>query len=440
LLDFNVGYQDFPEFSSFAHTATHTTQFNQEFRLVSTYDGPFTWVLGGFYNSLTTHTRHQEYTPGYAEFVHVNRPDELEYISQTDSKNEEKAVYGEGTYHITQAWQVTGGFRYFDYNSTVSGGSDTPEFGKGLIRMPYPSVTINPVQFRSGTAKGDGPVWKANTSYQFSPDFLAYFTYSTGYRVGGVNKVVPCIQPLPPGQQVCALPNELSYKPDKTKNMEVGLRGALFNKRFQWNVDAYNVNWDNVQVPGKTVNGSSGIIKNGATAVSRGVDLSGSFKVTKRLQLMATYAYDDAHLTSDVPALVVSQSVPYEAFSGDRLPGSTKNSASLQAIYTYPLDDTRDVQAVWSTTYTGDIYSRVGLRGFGTDIPGYSISRVSITYRTPKYDLGVFADNVFDKYAVTSVSNDTSGLNLSRDGVIERYYAQSVLTPFRAGVQLRYHF
>jgi outer membrane receptor protein involved in Fe transport len=68
------------------------------------------------------------------------------------------------------------------------------------------------------------------------------------------------------------------------------------------------------------------------------------------------------------------------------------------------------------------------------------MSRASVTYRAEKYDIGVFADNIFDTYAVTSVSNDLSSLNLSRTGVTERFYAQSVLTPRQVGVQLRYHF
>jgi len=440
LLDLDYGYEAFPNFSSYAQNETYNKQFNQEFRLVSTHGGPFSWVLGGFYNRLTTNSYRQEYTPGYATYFNINRPDELEYISVTDNETDEKAVYGEGTFHITKAWQVTGGFRYFDYNANVTGGADTPLTGGGLKRMPYPSTTIAASRFRSGSANGNGPVWKANTSYQFTPDLLGYFTYSTGYRVGGVNRVVPCALPLPPGQNLCALPNELTYQPDRTRNMEIGLRAAFLDKRLQMTVDAYKVDWDNVQVPSQTVNGSIGITVNGAAAVSQGFDFSGTFKVTPRLQFAATYAYDDAHLTQNVPGLAVSHGIRYEAFAGDRLPGSTKNSGSVQAIYTYPLDADRDVQAVWGTTFTGDIYSRVGLRGFGTDIPDYSVSHASVTYRTGKYDIGLFADNIFDAYAVTSVSNDLSSLNLTRSGVTERFYAQSVLTPRQVGVQLRYHF
>jgi outer membrane receptor protein involved in Fe transport len=440
LLDLDYGYEAFPSFSSYANNESYYKQFNQEFRLVSTHGGPFTWVLGAFYNRLTTNGYRQEYTPGYATWAGIYRPDELEYISITDTATAEKAVYGEGTFHITKAWQVTGGFRYFDYNAEVTGGADTPLTGGGRRRMPYPSTTIAASRFRSGSGSGNGPVWKANTSYQFTPDLLGYFTYSTGYRVGGVNRVVPCILPLPPGQNICALPNELTYQPDRTRNMEVGLRASFLERRLQMTVDAYKVDWSNIQIPSVTVNGSLGVTLNGAAAVSQGFDFSGSFKVTPNLLFMATYAYDDAHLTQNVPGLVVSHGVRYDAFAGDRLPGSTRNSGSLQAIYTYPLAGGQDVQAVWGSTYTGDIYSRVGLRGFGTDIPAYWLSRASVTYRTEKYDIGIYADNIFDTYAVTSVSNDLSSYNLSRSGVTERFYAQSVLTPRQVGVQVHYHF
>jgi outer membrane receptor for monomeric catechols len=43
----------------------------------------------------------------------IYRPDNLEYMSFVNTRTKEKAVYGEGTFHITKAWQVTGGIRYF---------------------------------------------------------------------------------------------------------------------------------------------------------------------------------------------------------------------------------------------------------------------------------------------------------------------------------------
>jgi outer membrane receptor protein involved in Fe transport len=441
LLDLNYGYEAFPDFSSYAVNNARYRQFDQEVRLVSTHGGPFNWVIGGFYNKLKYNSDRHEYTPGFSEwsgYWGVNRPDNLEYISELKSQNTEKAVYGEGTFHITKAWQVTGGIRYFKYDASVAGGSALPLLGSGVAA--YPSTTILPSRIRAGQTAKDGIVWKANTSYKFSDNLLGYFTYSTGYRVGGVNHVVPCILPLPPGQNLCALPNELVYGPDKTRNMEIGLRGSLFDKRLQFTLDAYHVDWTGVQVPSQTVNGAIGITVNGANAVSKGFDAQATLRITPNLSVTGTYSYVDAHLTEDVTGLVVSQGVRYDAFSGDRLPGSSKNSGSAQLTYDYPLGDGRKVEATWATIYRGDIFSRVGDRGNGETIPHYITHSVSVTYIAKRFEVGLFADNLFDKYAVTAISNDVSSFDQVRTDVVERYYQLGVLTPRRVGIDFRIHY
>lgn len=453
LLDLNYGYEAFPDFSSYAINHSRTKQFNQELRLVSTHGGPINWVIGGFYNRQKTESDRHEYTPGFAEFAGIDRPDNLEYESSSHSQLTEKAVYGEGTLHITKAWQVTGGIRYYKYNLSTVGGQALPLIGVGID--DYPSTTILPSRFTPGHAAADGVVWKANTSYKFSDNLLAYATYSTGYRVGGANRVVACtaedlVRAAAGGQVLCALPNELFYNPDKTRNAEIGVRAALFDKRLQFTLDGFRTNWTGIQVPSQTTYGAIGIIKNAGTARSQGVEFTGTAKITPRLVVQATYAYTDAHLTSVAPSLVVVQD-PQEQIDGepgDRLPGSTKNSGSAQATYTYPLGDDRAIEANWTSTYTGSIYSRVGLRGFGTRIPGYVTHRASLTYRTKTFDISLFADNIFDKYAVTSIGNDQSSLNRIRDafgtvagqGVVERFYSQSVLTPRRVGIDFNIHY
>jgi len=455
LLDLNYGYEAFPQFSSFADNAQERRQFNQEARLVSTHGGPFSWVIGGFYNRLKFDSDRQEYVPGFANFAGVNRPDDLEYISFVRTKTVEKAVYGEGTLHITPAWQVTGGIRYFKYDADATGGSDLPLLSGGLARTPYPLVQFDPSRIRSGSTGDDGIVWKANTSYKFSSDLLVYGTYSTGYRVGGVNRVPPCTQSdydaIAAGQQaLCALPDELIFGPDKTRNAEIGVRAALFDKRLQFTLAGFRVNWSGIQVPSTTINGALGIQRNAGRARSQGFEFSGTLRVTPQLIVQATYSYVDAHLTSRAPGLVVVQDpqAVIAGESGDRLPGSTKNSGSAQATYTYPLGQGRSIEANWASTYTGGIYSRVGLRGFGERIPSYVTHRASLTYRADRFEIGLFADNIFDKYAVTSIGNDLSSFNRVRDafgsvagsGVVERFYARSVLTPRRVGFEFRVHY
>lgn len=272
---------------------------------------------------------------------------------------------------------------------------------------------------------------------------MVYGTYSTGYRVGGVNRVVPCPTPLAAGQNLCALPDELVFKPDTTKNAEIGVRGSFFNRRLTFNVNGFHIDWKNVQVPSQTVNGAIGVTVNGAQAVSKGIEFNGSVRPIDNLTISGTYAYTDSHITKDVVGLVtrtlIGKSTKYNAFSGDRLPGSTKNSGTLGATYTYPLDNGADLIGNWTAVYRGGVYSSVGLRGGGERIPSFVTHRATLTYQTDNYDLSLFANNIFDKYAVTALSNSRieNGVN---DGVALRFFNQAVLTPRVVGVEGRFRF
>ncbi|PYD68939.1 TonB-dependent receptor [Komagataeibacter swingsii] len=431
LIDLDYGYQEYPKFSSYAKNHYKYTQFNEELRLVSTHKGPVSWVLGGFYNDLKSDYDRHEYTPGYAQWAGIDRPDNLEYASIVHNKTQERAVYGELTYHIIKGLQITGGFRYFDYDALVTGGTALPLF------QTYPGVNYS---MNHGTTGANGTIWKANVSYRFNPNIMAYFTYSTGYRVGGANRVAPCQMPMNPNtQHACALPNEMFYEPDKTRNVELGVRGNFFHRRLVFTLAGYNIDWTNVQIPGQTKYGNVGITKNGAAAVSRGFDASVNVRVTPNFTVSATYAYTDAHLTKYSPDLVSNVLGSYPGRPGDRLPGSTKNSGSIIANYTIPLDNGRSLQLNWATTYVGSIYSRVGLEGYGYRMPSYVTHRAALTYNTKQWSLDLFVNNLTNQYAVTAVSNDSSSIR-SRDGVTERYYAYSVLTPRTFGLEGRVHF
>jgi outer membrane receptor protein involved in Fe transport len=441
LLDLDYDYELFPAFSSWNESDARRKQFNQEVRLVSRHGGPFSWVLGGFYNEQKYHNDYAEHTPGLSDFYGVpNNPDDLEYVSYTKSKVTEKAVFGEGTFKITPEWQVTGGARYFKYNSEVQGALVLPLLGDPL--SPY---DLSP---SGGKASKDGWVWKFNTSYNFTPDFMVYATYSKGYRIGGPNRVAPCPNPVPVNQQnACALPNEIQYGPDTTKNAEIGMRAQLFDRKLSFNFNVYDIKWEGIQVDSATFYGVTGITVNGGTAKSRGFETSFQFRPVPELSIQGTYSYTDAKLTEDVPGIITVRTTPnnydgrpkftqLDALDGDRLPGSAKNSGSLGATYTMPMGD-GNLIANWTATYRGSVVSRLGWdRGYGDKLKGYVLNRATIAYETDKYSVSLFANNIFDKYAVVSTGQDRSRIGVN-DGIAVRYYQQTVLNPRTVGVEAR---
>lgn len=441
LLDLDYDYELFPGFSSYAPGTQRYEQFNQELRLVSKHGGPISWTIGGFYNKFEFKSRRDEYVPGYTAWAGITyRPDDLEYISFVNTKTTEKAVFGEASWQITDAWQVTGGLRYFQYDAFAQGGSDLPLLSGGRRRTPYPLIQFDPSRVRSGDTSDSGTVYKLNTSYKFSDELLIYGTYSTGYRIGGVNRVVPCIIPLPPGQNLCALPDELAYGPDETTNIEIGLKFALFDKRFTGSVAGYHIDWTGIQIQSQTINGAIGILRNASNATSKGVELEFVAEPFDGFTIQGNYAYNDARLSDTAPGIVVTRGgVLVDGEDGDRLPGSAKNQGSIGATYTANVYNDDTLRLNWTATYRGDVVTRVGGRGFGETIPAYTLHRASATYSHGIFEFGMFMNNIFNKYAVTAVGQTTEQ-QFVNDGVVLRYYQKSVVRPRTFGFEARVRF
>lgn len=444
LLDLDYDYELFPAFAGTTTSDSDPKQFNQEVRLVSTHGGPINWIVGGFYNHYKSYTFSAERLPGYPEWAGIYRPDGLEYISFTDTYTKEYAAFGEATWHITPKLQITGGLRYYKYKSYIAGATDTPLTSGGRRRTPYPLIQFAASRIREGSTSDDGFVYKLNASYEVSPEFFVYATYSTGYRIGGVNRVAPCIVPLPAGQNVCALPNELSYGPDETKNYEVGVRFSLLDKMLSGTVDLYNIDWTNLQLGSQTANGAVGITANAGAARSRGVEATLALTLGA-FSLSGNYTYLDAKLTKDAPGLIGGLSNGFDvagagdAFKGDRLPGTSRHAGSITATYALPVGNDAELDFLWSTAARSNTYSTTGLRGYGEAIPGYSTSRAAITFKKAQWELSIFSNNIFDKYATTSVSNDYT-LARANDGVLIRSYGFGVIQPRTTGAEMRVHF
>ncbi|ALJ12126.1 TonB-dependent receptor [Sphingopyxis macrogoltabida] len=443
LLDLELGYEAFPAFSAYLIRDNNTEQYNDEIRLVSRHGGPFSWTIGGFYNKQTSSYPYVEIAPGLADFYGVGdtNPDDIEYASITRGKVTEKAAFGELTYQVTPAWQVTAGARYFKYSSRLAGAIVLPLLGDPLDPDELPQ--------EGGTAGKSGWVWKFNSSYKIAPDLMVYATYSKGYRLGGPNYVAPCPDPVPPDQQnACALPDELQYGPDTTKNIEIGLRGELFDRKLNFHFDVFRINWSGLQLGTETTYGAVGITGNGGSARSQGFEASFTARPTRGLSIQGTYSYVDAKLTSDAPGIISIRTVPgdysspvvaLDALAGDRLPGSAKNAGSLGVTYTRPLGDA-ELIANWTAVYRGNVVSRLGWeRTYGELIPSYVTHRASLTYSTEKYDLSLWANNIFDKYAVVSIGADRSRIGVN-DGFAVRYYSRAVINPRTFGIEGRFKF
>jgi len=451
LITLEFSYEAFPSFSAFTRDPQHDRTVSQELRLVSSGAGPWTWIGGLFWYNQTQAGLSAEYTPHYDEYLGgVLRPDSLEYFSYEHDDRTEKALFGEIGYQITDKWQVTVGGRFYDYNLVVESGATTPLFLTAIGVLPPNEIGL---ETELNSQSDNGTLFKVNTSYRFTDDLMGYATISEGYRIGASNGVAPCPDPLPANQQlVCALPDEVQYFPDTTTNYEVGVRSQWLQKRLTVNGALYYIDWQDPQLGSATANGAQPITKNGKGAQTKGIEVSMQAVVTPRLDLGVSFSHTTAELSDSAPSLLRLFTPPgfgpsdppeyVDGQAGDRLPGSPQDQGTFNLSYAVPLQGTWGLDVNYGFSAIGDVITKVGGRSGGETLGGYTVHFASAVATHGAWDVGLYATNLLNKYAVTGVRSTPGFVQTvadeNGDPVHVRSYARNVLRPREIGFKFSY--
>ena len=476
LITLEYSYELFPSFTSFTREEGREERINQELRLVSTTDGPLNWIVGGFYNELKVWGSSSEFTPNYDTYAIdtlgfdflVDRPDDLEYFSTSNSKLVETALFGEVGYEIIDGLTITVGGRYYDYELESASSVDFPLFDLGFVASSLDEIKQTAFDPELGQSD-DGFLYKVNVSYQATDDVLAYFTISEGYRIGGSNGVGQCeeFDPNAPATQgACALapdqvffpggPNDVSTRderqffPDTTTNYELGLKTTLLDGALRFNTALYYIKWSDPQLGSATVNANIPITVNADGASSQGFETNFDWQATEQLRLRGNFSYTDSKLTAVAPALIRTITPPgfssafIDGQDGDRLPGSPKTKFSIFASYEQPLAGDRLLTYNAGLSHQGSVLTRAGGRGNSLTLGAITTVDASVSYRTDNWGVTLFAENLFDEYGETGavgtelrsqVVSDFDGGN-----VYPRAFRTIVLPPRSIGLRFNYDF
>lgn len=455
LISLEYSYEAFPTFAAFTREEGEEERFNEEIRLVSTAEGPLSWIVGAFYNEFDSVGYSAEFTPGYAAFAGFNRPDDLEYYSQSRINLVEQALYGEVSYDITDAVTVTLGARAYEYELKEFSAVDFPLFDPAFVAPGLDEIGSQPFDPDLGQ-QDDGVLGKVNVAWQVNPDLLAYATASQGYRIGNSNGLGTCgpfvvgspqgACALAPGQQFGPLPGDISdrderqYTADKTNNYEIGAKSTWLGGDLIVNTALYFIEWVDPQVASATVNASIPITVNADGAESKGFELSGNWRVTDQFSVRGSYSFTQSELTAPVPDLVRTI-VPGGGFAtafedgqaGDRLPGSPENQFSMFATYEQPF---MDGDLLWNFGYAwqDDVLSRAGGRGDGLTLDAFGIANASVVYDAGDWKAALFVNNLFDEFAETGVTG-TSLSNQTINGATVRAYYTNILPSRAIGIR-----
>ena len=308
-----AGTPDSPATSQIFHRQRKA--FTQELRLVSATDGPFSWIVGGFYRDrdVRDDVSIDNDTLGLLGDPRIFR-------RNLDVEYEQIAFFGEASYEITPRLTVTGGLRWFE--ETISG--DTA-FG-----------TLSGITFVEGaravSIKEDDVLFKGALSYDVSEDALVYAQFSQGVRPGGVNEGIIDFTDLLTPEEEDAL---ATFGQDSTNNYEIGLKASAFAGRLDVSAAAFLIDWNDVQVDRNVSIGNDAIV-NAGKARSVGGELEISARPSERFEISASLGVNDAATRGDSVINETSQEfIP----DGADLPFAPNVSGSVFAQYAHPLGD-----------------------------------------------------------------------------------------------------
>ncbi|HYJ53587.1 MAG TPA: TonB-dependent receptor [Allosphingosinicella sp.] len=407
---------------------TDLDAFTQELRLGSSASGPFQWVVGAFVSQVDRFYRQRLPTPGYDVFTDARFgagtaaatttpgfPANSPYAADLPYDISQTAIFGEGSYDITEAFTVTLGGRYYWFEEErrfVSSGL----FANG--------------DNNTDQTKSDGFSPRVIASYEIADNVRINAQASKGFRLGGVNDPlnIPLCTGGASGVDALTYGNHPTYEDETLWNYELGVRGRQGGINFA--AAGFYTDISNLQVTADAGTCSSRVVFNVPSAHTMGVEFELSARPVQGLDLSINGSILESQFDSDVTttAGVIIAGIR----DGNRLPSVPNFQISAAASYTFPIADGADAYVGASYQHVGSRYTQPSdqesnPRTFVHNLPfGGAPAGASTTLdlRLPAYDyvnlsagidwdngwgVMIYANNLFDENALLSFDRERGG-------------------------------
>jgi len=216
------------------------------------------------------------------------------------------AFFGSADYDIIpKVLTITAGTRHYDYSEFETGS----EFytSSGCVDVPNGGCTgtgINKHISYSGWRS------RASLTWHVTPDILAYYTWSQGFRPGAFNRTEGGVADYlavanAAGSKEPQFEKPSGYSPDTLINNEIGLKSEWLDHRLQVNISGYIMDWKSVQLsffnPVALGNTTFGV--NGPDYKIKGVELQAVARITDGLSVQGSSSWNSANQTTS-PCLI----------------------------------------------------------------------------------------------------------------------------------------
>jgi iron complex outermembrane receptor protein len=330
---------------------TDLKTITQEVRIASDNDGPFQWLVGGFYSDIDRGYTQRLPTPGYDAFTNTvlgagtsaavanGFPANSPYNSDIPYDIEQKAIFGEASYDFGRL-TATAGLRYYDFKEERTFRSG------GLFANGDNNVD---------RTASDGFTPRFLLSYEASDNVTLNAQASKGFRLGGVNDPlnIPLCQGGATGPDAQTFGNRPRYEDETLWNYEAGVKASGGGITF--NAAAFYTDISNLQVTADAGTCSSRVVFN-TDAHTMGVEVEFAAQPFDGLDLALSgsllEAEFDSTLTNAGGAVIAG------IRKGNRLPTVPEFQLSASATYSRELSPGAEGFVAASVQHVGSRFTQ----------------------------------------------------------------------------------
>jgi len=253
------------------------SQISQEFRLAGNTER-LNWLMGAFYMKEDVDREEEFYTQYSTPLQGLGLAGIGDVLFTQDNTTKSYAVYGQVDWEFMDQFTLTYGLRWARDEKDITQNSidllDTTPSGVPLILPSFPA----PVDASDSWSQ---VTQKVSLAWRPTEDLMLYATWSEGFKSGAFQSQTN----LP---SVAAQPVD----PEEVTNIEVGLKSSWWNRRLQFNLSYYDMDYDDLQV--FELNSRFLLVLLNAQAQSKGVEASIDVVPLENLTLSASYNWSDA--------------------------------------------------------------------------------------------------------------------------------------------------
>lgn len=394
--------------------------WTEELRLSSNFDGPFNFMVGGYYEDMDRELDapvqilpQAFYPPGFMPNPEPGpyQGSFLNYHQHWDNTIESWSVFGSFDYRFSPRWSLSGGVRYTEEERESFGGN---LYERGLGFSPS-GVFYSP----RGESENTSP--ELTLSWHPADDLLVYAAYKTGFQSFGISNpgTVPDLSNAP--QSV--IDDYFVFEETEVAGFEAGIKGAWFDGRLRGDIAIYDYEYEDLQVAIFDPVTTTFSTQNAAVATNRGIELQGEWQATQDLQLRlgALYTelefdeFEDAQCYTGQPVVSGPPGCylrPDGALVQD-LSGVKYGGPPVQINVGLTYD--RPILPNWGLELTADVIwhdeGRETRRQPNTDTPSRTVSNLAarLYQQNGPWTLSLICSNCANEIYVTSIQDKPLG-------------------------------